>query len=135
MCGIHQTQDCYRPSELLLLSLTFLCSTQVHIQNATLAGGVAVGTCADMEIPPYYAMIIGSIAGVVSVFGFKFLTVSINRHSQSNFGPAPSPSHIPPAEKRYEKSFLKHLFLEHSTCQCSSGFYSFLPSFVDISYL
>ncbi|XP_042092892.1 ammonium transporter Rh type A isoform X2 [Ovis aries] len=46
----------------------------VHIQNATLAGGVAVGTCADMEIPPYYAMIIGSIAGVVSVFGFKFLT-------------------------------------------------------------
>ncbi|KAI4552397.1 hypothetical protein MJT46_017048 [Ovis ammon polii x Ovis aries] len=47
----------------------------VHIQNATLAGGVAVGTCADMEIPPYYAMIIGSIAGVVSVFGFKFLTV------------------------------------------------------------
>ncbi|NP_776596.1 ammonium transporter Rh type A [Bos taurus] len=46
----------------------------VHIQNATLAGGVAVGTCADMEIPPYYAMIIGSIAGAVSVFGFKFLT-------------------------------------------------------------
>uniref|UniRef100_A0A8C6DCM7 Ammonium transporter Rh type A n=1 Tax=Moschus moschiferus TaxID=68415 RepID=A0A8C6DCM7_MOSMO len=46
----------------------------VHIQNATLAGGVAVGTCADMEIPPYYAMIIGSIAGVVSVIGFKFLT-------------------------------------------------------------
>ena len=50
-------------------------------------------------------------------------------------GDAPSPSHIPPAEKRYEKSFLKHLFLEHSTCQCSSGFYSFLPSFLDIGYL
>ncbi|XP_036173797.1 ammonium transporter Rh type A [Myotis myotis] len=46
----------------------------VHIQNATLAGGVAVGTCADMEIHPYVSMIIGSIAGMVSVLGFKFLT-------------------------------------------------------------
>ncbi|XP_068921873.1 ammonium transporter Rh type A isoform X2 [Petaurus breviceps papuanus] len=46
----------------------------VHIQNATLAGGVAVGTCADMAIQPYGAMLIGSIAGIVSVLGFKFLT-------------------------------------------------------------
>ncbi|KAF6115825.1 Rh associated glycoprotein [Phyllostomus discolor] len=46
----------------------------VHIQNATLAGGVAVGTCADMEIHPCIAMIIGSVAGMVSVIGFKFLT-------------------------------------------------------------
>ncbi|XP_044529238.1 ammonium transporter Rh type A [Gracilinanus agilis] len=46
----------------------------VHIQNATLAGGVAVGTCADMEIQPFGAMLIGSIAGIVSVLGFKFLT-------------------------------------------------------------
>ncbi|XP_058409923.1 ammonium transporter Rh type A [Diceros bicornis minor] len=46
----------------------------VHIQNATLAGGVAVGTCANMEIPPYASMIIGSIAGLVSMFGFKILT-------------------------------------------------------------
>ena len=65
-----------------------------------------MGPCADMEIPPYCAMIIGSIAGAVSVFGFKFLTVSINRHSQSNFGPAPSPSHIPPAEKPMKSPFL-----------------------------
>ncbi|XP_006149162.1 ammonium transporter Rh type A [Tupaia chinensis] len=46
----------------------------VHIQNATLAGGVAVGTCADMEIHPYGSMLIGSIAGIISVFGYKFLT-------------------------------------------------------------
>ncbi|XP_038606792.1 ammonium transporter Rh type A [Tachyglossus aculeatus] len=46
----------------------------VHIQNATLAGGVAVGTCADINIHPFGAMLIGSIAGIVSVLGFKFLT-------------------------------------------------------------
>ncbi|XP_021514713.1 ammonium transporter Rh type A [Meriones unguiculatus] len=46
----------------------------VHIQNATLAGGVAVGTCADMEINLYGAMTIGSIAGMVSVLGYKFLS-------------------------------------------------------------
>ncbi|XP_020646267.3 ammonium transporter Rh type A [Pogona vitticeps] len=46
----------------------------VHIQNATLAGGVAVGSCADLNILPLGAMIIGSIAGIVSVAGFKYLT-------------------------------------------------------------
>ncbi|XP_023068755.1 ammonium transporter Rh type A isoform X2 [Piliocolobus tephrosceles] len=46
----------------------------VHIQNATLAGGVAVGTCADMAIHPFGSMTIGSIAGLVAVIGYKFLT-------------------------------------------------------------
>nr|XP_011755172.1 ammonium transporter Rh type A isoform X2 [Macaca nemestrina] len=46
----------------------------VHIQNATLAGGVAVGTCADMAIHPFGSMTLGSIAGAVSVIGYKFLT-------------------------------------------------------------
>ncbi|XP_034555830.1 ammonium transporter Rh type A [Notolabrus celidotus] len=46
----------------------------VHIQNATLAGGVAVGTCADMNIGPYGAMLIGLVAGIISTLGFKFLS-------------------------------------------------------------
>ena len=50
--------------------------TQVHVQNATLAGGVAVGACADMVIEPWGALLIGCVSGVVSVLGYKFLSVS-----------------------------------------------------------
>jgi ammonium transporter Rh len=48
---------------------------QVHIQNSTLAGGVAIGTSADMMIHPFGAMIVGSISGTVSVLGYRYLTV------------------------------------------------------------
>jgi len=45
----------------------------VDIQNATLAGGVAMGTSANMVIHPAVAILIGATAGFVSVFGFAKL--------------------------------------------------------------
>ena len=48
---------------------------QVHVQNASLAGGVAVGSVANMVIEPWGAVLIGIVAGCVSVLGFQFLTV------------------------------------------------------------
>nr|CAD7258198.1 unnamed protein product [Timema shepardi] len=47
----------------------------VHIQNSTLAGGVAVGTVCDLMIQPFGAVLIGMLAGVVSVLGYRFLQV------------------------------------------------------------
>ncbi|ESO83379.1 hypothetical protein LOTGIDRAFT_133634 [Lottia gigantea] len=46
----------------------------VHVQNATLAGGVAVGTSADMMIQPVGALVVGAVAGVLSTCGYRFIT-------------------------------------------------------------
>ena len=44
------------------------------IQNAVLAGGVAVGSSADLVIGPYASLIGGAIAGIVSVVGYKYFS-------------------------------------------------------------
>ncbi|XP_006152853.1 ammonium transporter Rh type C isoform X1 [Tupaia chinensis] len=46
----------------------------VHIQNATLAGGVGVGTAAEMMLMPYGALIVGFCCGTISTLGFVYLT-------------------------------------------------------------
>ncbi|XP_037807424.1 ammonium transporter Rh type B [Lucilia sericata] len=46
----------------------------VHVQNSTLAGGVAVGTVCNLLIGAHGAILIGIIAGTVSVLGYRFIT-------------------------------------------------------------
>ena len=43
----------------------------VDIQNATLAGGVAVGSSADLVIGPSFSLLIGMIAGIMSTVGYN----------------------------------------------------------------
>ena len=50
-----------------------------HVQNATLAGGVAIGTVADMPIQPFGALLVGSLAGIVSTLGFEYVQPLMKR--------------------------------------------------------
>ncbi|XP_011496592.1 PREDICTED: ammonium transporter Rh type A [Ceratosolen solmsi marchali] len=52
----------------------------VHVQNSTLAGGVAIGTAAGMMCEPVGSLMIGSAAGMISVLGYKYLTPLIQKH-------------------------------------------------------
>jgi len=47
--------------------------SMVSIQNATLAGGVAVGSSADLVIQPWGAIAIGFAAGLLSVIGYVYI--------------------------------------------------------------
>ena len=55
---------------------------QADVQNATLAGGVAIGSCANMIVQPWGALVVGLAGGAVSTFGFRVLQDKI----EANFG-------------------------------------------------
>ncbi|XP_051489375.1 ammonium transporter Rh type A-like [Apus apus] len=50
-----------------------------HLQNGSLAGGVAIGVVADMAVPPVAALALGSLSAMMCVLGFKFLTPFLTR--------------------------------------------------------
>ena len=47
--------------------------SMVHVQNATLAGGVAMGAACNMNITPAVALASGLVAGSVSMVGFVYI--------------------------------------------------------------
>lgn len=49
----------------------------VHMQNATLAGGVAMGVAGDMDLGVYGAMLGGFSAGMVSCLGYTYIMHTI----------------------------------------------------------
>lgn len=51
----------------------------VHVQNSTLAGGVAVGSVCNMHIGAGGAVAVGIGAGIISVLGYRFLTPKLTK--------------------------------------------------------
>ncbi|CAH7437456.1 Rhd [Phodopus roborovskii] len=54
----------------------------VHLHNAVLAGGVAVGAPCVLITSPWVAMVLGLTAGLISIGGAKCLPVCLNRMLQ-----------------------------------------------------
>lgn len=52
----------------------------VDIQNSTLAGGVAIGAACDLAISPAAALLVGLIAGLVSVIGYTHLQSKVESY-------------------------------------------------------
>ena len=57
-----------------MLTFALTITSQEHIQNATLAGGVAVGASADMMLTPFGSILIGTLAGGISTLGYQFVS-------------------------------------------------------------
>lgn len=51
----------------------------VHVQNATIAGGVAIGSVADLRLNIGGAMTVGFVAGMLSTFGFAVIQPWLDR--------------------------------------------------------
>jgi len=54
--------------------------SMVDIQNASIAGGVALGAIADLLAYPVGAIILGTVAGWLSVFGFTQVTPKLEKY-------------------------------------------------------
>ncbi|VDD95747.1 unnamed protein product [Enterobius vermicularis] len=48
--------------------------SMVHVANSTLAGGVAIGTTANVVLHPLHAALVGTGAAIISVLGYAYLT-------------------------------------------------------------
>uniref|UniRef100_A0A8C5U1Z8 Rh family B glycoprotein n=1 Tax=Malurus cyaneus samueli TaxID=2593467 RepID=A0A8C5U1Z8_9PASS len=94
---------------------------QVLIQDATLAGMAVMGMAGEMLVTPFGALITGFLAGLISLLGFRFFTVS-------QLGTAKD------TDPCFGGSFMAHLHLPNpQTRSCSAASPSQHPSFPTLS--
>lgn len=49
--------------------------SMTHVSNSVLAGGVAIGTVANIVLEPFYALLIGCLGAFISVIGNNYIRV------------------------------------------------------------
>ena len=60
------------------ISRLFLQALNMEVVlNATLAGGVAIGSASDLVVTASFALLIGGIAGIISALGFLYLNETL----------------------------------------------------------
>nr|KAF6382700.1 hypothetical protein mPipKuh1_009042 [Pipistrellus kuhlii] len=82
--GVFNTYYALAVSAVTAISLSALAHPQgkismTHIHNAVLAGGVAVGAPCHLIPSPWLAMVLGLLAGLISIGGAKSMPVCFNR--------------------------------------------------------
>ncbi|XP_036206157.1 blood group Rh(CE) polypeptide isoform X4 [Myotis myotis] len=82
--GVFNTYYALAVSAVTAISLSALTHprgkiSMTHIHNAVLAGGVAVGASCHLIPSPWLAMVLGFVAGLISIWGAKCLPVCFNR--------------------------------------------------------
>lgn len=45
----------------------------LHVQHATIAGGIAIGAVVDLNVQIYVALIVGAVAGFLSTIGYQYI--------------------------------------------------------------
>ncbi|XP_078386122.1 ammonium transporter Rh type C-like 2 [Cetorhinus maximus] len=83
--GVINTYCSLAASVLITIAISSLYEkkgkiSMVHVQNATLAGGVALGTAAEMMLSPYGSLIVGALSGAMSTLGFIFLSPLLEKY-------------------------------------------------------
>lgn len=63
----------------MMTSLVAGTFNMVHVQNSSIAGGVAMGSACTVLITPGGALLTGVAAGVLSVLGYEYLTPFLDR--------------------------------------------------------
>lgn len=47
----------------------------LHVQHATIAGGIAIGSVVDLNVQIYVALIVGAVAGFLATIGYQYIEV------------------------------------------------------------
>ncbi|KAK9806611.1 hypothetical protein WJX73_009324 [Symbiochloris irregularis] len=78
--GIANTILCLAGSSITAFAASSALGNKlnmVHIQNSTLAGGVAISSACEMNLGPAGALLIGVLSGVLSVVGYSIVSPAI----------------------------------------------------------